>query len=46
MLSAARARATELEAENARLKAQNRVIDDLKNKLAFAEIDSKRYLEV
>lgn len=45
MLSAARARATELEAENARLKAQNRVIDDLKNKLAFAEIDSKRYLE-
>ncbi len=36
---------SELEAENARLKAQNRIIEELQAKLRFTEADSKRYLE-
>ena len=40
-----RSRNSELEADNARLRAQNRIIEDLQTKLKFSEADCRRYAE-
>ena len=46
LVSSLRMKCSELEADNARLKAQNRIIEDLQSKLQHSETDCKRYAEM